>query len=301
MSAPTLKRRTLLAAAGGLALTKGSARAAGGRQALDLEDPEDALLAAMKCSGTLEDGVETIRWREGMVFALFEDGRRMEPLYGVVGVFPGRSWRQEVGSYRVASNNVIFYTDLATNRVIDEYDNPYTGERCEVHNHASVLNQTMRPSLGRTTTATSQVDSHWAVRMDTATQHVEATIRKPNPMDPKDWPRESSGQWYHKKMSNQMVASLTDLENPDLPSVQAVTASQRFGPWYPWMLMGGMAGRNFSHMTVYKARMLADVPRNILDYAETNKPEFLSAPREWTGEYTDPETLYTLEREPASG
>ena len=53
-------------------------------------------------------------------------------------------------------------------------------------------------------------------------------------------------------------------------------------------------------MTVYKARVLSDVPRNILDYAEKNKPDFLTAPGEWTGQYTDPETLYTLEREPAA-
>ena len=96
-----------------------------------------------------------------------------------------------------------------------------------------------------------------------------------------------------------MLASIADLEDPDLPSVSAITASQRFGPWYPWMLMGGKAGRNFSHMTVYKAQSLSDVPRNILDYAEKNKPEFLVAPSEWTGEYTDPETLYTMERKPA--
>ncbi len=158
----------------------------------------------------------------------------------------------------------------------------------------------MRASLGRVTSETTQVDTQWIVRMDTASQRTEADIRKPNPIDPDNWPRESSGKWYHKKMSNQMVASLAALENPDLPSVPAVTASQRFGPWYPWMLMGGMAGRNFSHMTVYKARTLSDVPRNILDYAEKNKPEFLSAPAKWTGTYTDPETLYTLEREPAA-
>jgi len=223
----------------------------------------------------------------------------MEPLYGVVGVFPARSWRQVDGTYRVASNNIIFYTDLAMGRVIDDYQNPYTNELCRVHNHASVLNQTMRPALGRTQTKTSVVDTAWLVRMDNVTQRTEASIKKPNPIDPDNWPRESSGKWFHKQMSNQMTASLMDLENPDLASVPCITASQRFGPWYPWMLMGEMAGRNFSYMTVYRARTLADVPRNILDYAEKNKPEFLSAPRKWTGEYTDPETLYTLEREPA--
>ena len=95
-----------------------------------------------------------------------------------------------------------------------------------------------------------------------------------------------------------MLAQLADIENPDLASVPAVISSQRFGPWYPWMLMGGQPGRNFSHMTVFKTSTLSDVPRNILDYAEKKQPEFLTAPHTWTGEYTDPETLYTLERTP---
>ena len=96
-----------------------------------------------------------------------------------------------------------------------------------------------------------------------------------------------------------MIARLSELENPDMPSVNAVSISERFGPWYPWMLMADKPGRNFSHMTIQKSMSLRDVPRNILDYAAKKHPEALEAPREWTGTYVDPETLYTMERQPA--
>lgn len=238
---------------------------------------------------------------DGTVFAVFEDGKRMEPLYGVVGVFPSRAWRQDDGSYKVATCNNIMYTDLATGAVLESYDNPYTGETVEVLGHSSHLQTIARPATGgRSESATIKLDSRWVLAMDNAIQISEFQMRKPNPIDPKVYKRESSGEWFHKKQSGQMIARLSELEDPSLPSVNTVSISERFGPWYPWMLMGGHEGRNFSHMVIQKTFDISDVPRPILDYVEKHDPEYLDAPTEWTGLYVDPETLFTQQREPAA-
>lgn len=300
-------RRNVMKTLGGAALATcvassgvraGAANVSRNRR-MDLSNPADALIATMKCNGTLEDGVEVIRWMEGIVYSLFDDGEKMDALHGVVGVFPSRSWRQTDGTYKVVSNDVIFYTDLKSGKVIEQFKNPYTDQLCEVHNHASVLNTIVGPSAPRESEMLS-LQREWVVRMGIAAENTESRIKKLNPIDPIKWPLESSGKWYLKKSSNQMFAKLADLENTDMPSVPTLISSQRFGPWYPWMLMGSKPGRNFSHMTVYKAQKMSDVPRNILEYAEKNKPQFLTAPKTWTGEYVDPETLYTRERKPAS-
>lgn len=303
-----IDRRDAIALTAGLGIggiiAPAPAYAAGGKGypgALDLTNPTDALIAGRKCSGTLEDGVQTFSWMDGTVFAVFEDGKRMEALYGVVGVFPSRAWRQEDGSFKVATCNNIMYTDLATGAVLESYDNPYTGETVEPIGHSSHLQTIVRPSKGgRSESAYIKLDTRWVVAMDNAIQISEFQMRKPNPIDPKKYKRESSGEWFYKKQSGQMIARLSELEDPNIPSVNAVSVSERFGPWYPWMLMGGHEGRNFSHMVIQKTFDISDVPRPILEHVEKHAPEYLDAPTDWTGLYVDPETLYTQQREPAA-
>ena len=76
----TIARRGVLHAGTGLAAAVallGEAQAAPGkRRPINLNDPNEALIASRKCAHTLEDNVETFSWMDGTVFALFDDGKR---------------------------------------------------------------------------------------------------------------------------------------------------------------------------------------------------------------------------------
>lgn len=292
-------------AAGGVSTASLAAGSATGSTAafvrgLNFADPADVLTARVKTIGSLESGAETFHYMIGTVFAVFDDGAKLEPLFGVSGAFAIRTEKESNTVWRQMVHQVITYFDLATGEVMESWRNPFSDETVRVVNFATRLDSRL---IARDETLietkTSRVRQWWTIQGGNAVQHSELQSRKPNPITPEKFPRESSGAIYVKNQNAQRYANYGALSDPARASVAYVEESQRFGPWYPWMLMGAAPGRLFNQLHQGKVETQAQIPGPAVAYAAKNFPAYLSAPKEWTGEFSDPETWWAKTQTPA--
>lgn len=266
---------------------------------LDFSNPADVLTARVKTIGSLESGAETFHYMIGTVFSVFEDGARLDPLFGVSGAFAIRTVKESETVWQQMVHQIITYFDLASGVVMEHWRNPFSDETVKVVNFATRLDSKLvARDETLIETKSSRVRQWWAVEGENAVQFSELQSRKTNPITPEKFPRESSGAIYVKNQNAQRYANYAALSDPALPSVPYVEESQRFGPWYPWMLMGQAQGRLFNQLHQGKAEKQSDIPGPAVAYAEKHFAAFLEAPREWTGEFADPETWWAKTQAP---
>ena len=83
------------------------------------------------------------------------------------------------------------------------------------------------------------------------------------------------------------------------PSPQVFATWHTNNEWRPWMLMGQRPGVIYNDLIARKVASVRDAPRMLLDHYEKTVPEFLSAPREWTGGYQTDWDHFMPARQPA--
>jgi hypothetical protein len=292
---------------GAAGLVAGAVQAATGGP--DLTDPAVHLDLFRRFSASSVDGAEAIIHYTGVTFGMVED-TKVVPLYGMVGITPARSFREADGTVRLLINEVAMHTDLATGEVIDSWRNPFTDETVEVwHLRNGPLNLPINPRTRVETGGWKLLlkpgdapregfyvpvvieDDHLLMVMD-----GQATRK--NPLQPTEWPRESSGPELVYSEHNTWRARLADVRNPKIGSLPFFANWHSIKPWRTWMLMGQRPGRIYNHLRARKIASLAEVPRPVLRYAEKHFPDFLAAPRTWTGSYEDDWTHFRRQRKP---
>jgi len=219
-----LDRRHLLKLAGaaGLPLPSQAAPAAARRQ-LDFRKPEDNVYAWLKIYGDIAGNVEVYNWFGGDIYA-FVGNRRPLPILGFEGFAVNRLVPQENGDYRVFINEVAFYKDLATDEIVDTWDNPFNGETVDVWQlHAGPLTNVVTTVRERELPDGGIEETPfilpWFVMGDDAFMSIEFNDVRENPMKPDRWPRESAGEQIRVSESMQFMAKLADLENPEITQV----------------------------------------------------------------------------------
>jgi hypothetical protein len=303
-------RRELLGLGLSLAAAGYAPRATAGPRALDLTSPVEHVNLFRRLSASSEDGAEVLMQYSGVTFGMVDD-TRVVPLYGMEGVSPVRSYRQPDGSVRYLAREVAQFTDLATGDVLERWRNPFTDEIVEVWPlRNGPLNYALSP--------TTPVDSGgWNILTrppgpapsqgffvpvfiegDNLVMALDAQATRKNPLQPSEWPRESTGEMLIYSEHNTWTAKLADIVNPDIPAPEIFAAWHSIKPWRPWMLMGQKPGRIYNHLRARKIARLDDLPRKILDYNEKHFPEFLSAPKDWTGVYEDDWSHFKRQRKP---
>lgn len=290
---PRISRRAVVgvAVAAGASAACPTARASARRRKLDFSNAADLLYAEMKMTSDLRDHHEVIIWMRGISYAIFDDGKTIEPMFGVGSIAFTRSFRVDDVTYRSMTNFVICYTDLDGRTVLEQWYNPWLKRNVKVVNYASTLHTVVKPSPSINHDAKLRVE--WMVNGNDVTRWIDGVIVKPNPITPDKWPKASVGATYYKNQSSQTLARLDELEESATTSVDAVSFGQRHGPWYPWQEMGTAPGRTYRRDMTKKVARLLDVPGPIPRYATEHFPQYMSAPREWTGAYVDPETLWS--------
>ncbi len=300
---PDIGRRSILTqslmGAASMAVLAPAVAATSRRLKLDFTNPKDLIVAQMKMDGDLTENKEVVSYMKGIVYAIFDDGKKLEPMFYAGSLAFSRSFKVDDTTYKNMSNFTICYMDLATGEVLEEWYNPWLEKKLKVVNYASTLHTIIKPLQPINDHTKLRVE--WQVEGNDVIRWSDGQIKKKNPITPDKWPKASVGEYYTKNQSGQCVARLDELENPDLSSVQTVTLGQRHGPWYPWQQMGQAAGRTYRRDVSRKAASVSDVPGAIPKYAAKHFPNFMSAPKEWTGVYMDPETLWAETMPPEVG
>ncbi len=292
-----LSRRGLLTGGATLAAASSLPSLAVGADAIDYDwtDPNDNLNAYIKLTNSLKDRDWVHGWYSGLVFGMLPN-KTPDALMGLEGFGLGYTVRQDNGSYVSYWKEVGFYKDVKTNEVIESWKNPYTGETNKVmHIH----NRMVKGFLGPRFFASAPVGDpegrmdfkfpnyrasddpsnpfvlNWQTLGDQTSVWMDFRGEVPNLLDPKIWVKESTGARLPICEMFEFVGDADELRDPDLDRVNHSGSWIRLAPWLPWQMMGPAEGRLFYRCTTKSLNNLAELPPNILAYAEKNFPEYL--------------------------
>ncbi|HJP05804.1 MAG: hypothetical protein CL799_07550 [Chromatiales bacterium] len=239
---------------------------------------QETLLAWMKLAGALDDRL-VIWWMEGVRYGVVDSFSRT--LYGMkIGLFQ-RYFPQPGGYWKLAMFELTYYTDLTTGRLLERYDNPYTGKTNTVRHvrlgpeirHQTIDGQLADPDdqamqeylHDYSTTLGPAIISGDSLWIPTS---VRARIVFPGPKAPEI------------KISHYTTAmgSLEDARNPELVSAPCSLAFQNVLKWEPWMQMGDHRGHLMSKAAGRKLERIEDMPSDYLEMAYKVHPRLIEDP-----------------------
>ena len=283
-----VRRRQLLGMLGGsavLAAGWGAPSPAGATSAdgaaLDLEDLGSRVRAFVKTSGRRDPG--RVIWSTRAEVYAFLPPDRLEPVLRVKGC--EQQWMKPLSDTEFLSFDslVSYYCDFDSDRVMREFDNPFTGAR------NAVIPNISRMTEGREISPRGVVyrvmrraypDFYGGAEFDVVVRQVGANVSF---QGENRWPPEFIRPPAGSKLT--MFARAGDLADPDLSSVPANFAGHVLMPFFPWMDMADHPGHLLWHVQGYKITSLGDLDEDYLAAAQADlgerferSPEFDSEP-----------------------
>ena len=220
------------------------------------------------------------------------DNERVKPLFGFE-VFSGlRVIKQPNGDYQRMCRELIFYTDLATGEVMEEWTNVYTGEKVRVVDVANdpfnymISDHFPDPpnygGLNKDKPPRRPLLRDWKLlNDDTVTLTSDIHLYYKNALDPAVWPRESAGPMNRVSELFRYVFNRDDVENPAKTHLPHTGIWNRITPWLPWMLMGQAPGHVVYAGTFTSVPSVDSVPAPVAKRVKEKYPLYLTAPEVW--------------------
>jgi len=278
---------------------------------VDFRSPKWNMDAWSRIQGDVNPENEKFSSVRGVILGV-KPGEAVKELCGFDVFLASRLVPQEDGTIRRLNKEVIFYTDLRSGEIIEEWTNPWTGEKVDVVQVANdPFNYTISQNLILAPEDFKSADPEkskprkiplifpwYDFGGDRLSMSTDMHLYYPNSLDPEKFVRESSGKMVQVTEMMRYNVSRADLENPELTSVPYSGTWARITPWLPWMLMGQEPGH-----VVYNGAMFGGPDHSIISpqalaYAKEHYPEFLSAPTEDYGPSHSSLEIYARTQEP---
>lgn len=238
-------------------------------------DPAAALDALVRTRADTS-GADVPVWWRGDVYAV-GPGLDHTHLFGFEGANVGRLVATDDG-YDFLAREVAYYLDPRSREVLDEWDNPFTGERVAV---AHVTND---PVNQRWATQT-----RWGpFRLPTTDLgervcfNLDIPLAYPSPLSVAEFPESSADDTYRALELFQFFAAKADLADASLTSVPCELSWSRVSPWLPWMRMGQRPGGLVFHTRGAKLGSWDEVPAEFAAQVARRHPEYATAPGAWS-------------------
>ena len=106
--------------------SSGQARTAA---SINWDDPSERLHTMIRIMGRTDEGV-AIRWIKGVLSGIVD--QETTQLLGVSQQIFTRHQRKDDGSFDAVYLELVYFTDLETGKVLDKWNNPYTGRKVTV-------------------------------------------------------------------------------------------------------------------------------------------------------------------------
>ncbi|MEH6552290.1 MAG: DUF1838 family protein [Pseudomonadales bacterium] len=246
---------------------------------------------------------------EGVVSAVL-DNQKVRELMRFEIFSTKRIVPQPDGSYQRLLRELVFYRDLETNEIMDEWNNPLTGERVRVVDVANdpfnyVISEFRAPppdygGLNKEKPAKIPLLLNWRhLSDDIISLEADIHLHYPSALQPEEWPRESPGSMSRVSELFRFFCRREDLENPDLKHVPSHGCWSRITPWFPWMLMDQAPGHITYMGTMSSRQSLDQYPKDTLERVKARYPEYLEAPTTWEEPSLSSLERYALEQKPA--
>lgn len=270
-----IHRRRLLQGMGGAALAFNTplSMAAPG---LDLSDPRDRLTALAKMRGS-SNGILTIGWVMGARYAVVDS--KAIPMLGILAGTFSQYRRLDADTFEASALELAYFTDLATGKLLETWENPVTGETVEVPKTrmgpSRILMRADRLEVPRPAgEATGMKINHrfkdpiqfqgrvWI----TEEIRVESEARKPG------------GRGFRYNEMTTYESRLADLENPDVTAAPVNVQFQSLVTFRPWMGFGDTPGHTTARGFGGRETRVEDLPPYYLELTERFHPEVLQDP-----------------------
>ncbi|MEZ5563830.1 MAG: DUF1838 family protein [Gammaproteobacteria bacterium] len=219
------------------------------------------------------------------------DGEAVRPLFGFELFSTHRVLRQADGSYQRLCRELVFYRDLASGQLLDQWRNPYTGEQLRVVDIANdpfnyVISEYFPdpPSYGglnKDKPPKRPLRLNWGLVNDTVTLDSDIHLYYRNALDPARWPRESAGPMNRVSELFRYFIRREDAENPALTHMPHNGVWSRVTPWLPWMLMGQAPGHALYMGRFTSIASAEQAPPAVLARVRERYPLYLTAPDAW--------------------
>ncbi|MBL8198329.1 MAG: DUF1838 family protein [Rhodoferax sp.] len=237
------------------------------------------------------------------------DGEAVKPLFGFELFSTHRVLRQADGSYQRLCRELVFYRDLATGQLLDQWRNPYTGEQLRVVDIANdpfnyVISEYFPdpPSYGglnKDKPPKRPLRLNWGLVNDTVTLDSDIHLYYRNALDPARWPRESAGPMNRVSELFRYFIRREDAENPELTHMPHNGVWSRVTPWLPWMLMGQAPGHALYMGRFTSIASAEQAPPAVLARVRERYPLYLTAPDRWVEPSYSSLENYARTQEPA--
>ena len=245
---------------------------------IDIGTPEGAITAFRKVQCSTEDSRPTVYYWVGETYSrvpgepdrlLFRfEGMNTRQCVTVIDPIRGRGFRQ-------VSREILFYQDPTTGKVIDEWQNPWSGEVVQVLHIANDPVNFRAPILplkadGKPFETDLQVmGDHWW-----STTTVPLFYRNPLGGDFQD----HVGGTYHAVEMFNFFGRMSDLADPKTHSADVNVAWARISDWLPWMKMRGRAGNLYFNGAGRKLDSYVELPAGMRAAIEARGPIFKEPP-----------------------
>jgi len=252
---------------------------------------------------------EKVGWYAGKVIGV-RDGEPLRELFGFEGFSVARMLPQnEDGSWRKLLREVGFYRDLRTGRLLDEWENVYTGETVKIVPIANdpfnftISEYVPQPpdygGLNPAETPKIPLILPWTERAGKVLLSTDIHLYYPSALQPDKWPRESPGPMTRVSELFRYVFDPEKLADESRTAIPYIGTWGRVTPWLPWMLMDGAPGHILYFCDMGTADSLDEIPEDIVARAESMDPKWLSAPTEDYGPSLSSLENYMLTETPA--
>ncbi len=324
MKSLNLSRRQMMLSTGGLGMAAGAslaigtapAQAAGSRvtpEALtagdfDLTTAKDNKLTYARMLGNLDTSKTKYGWYSGLVMSV-QDNKKLENLFMMEGFSCARLVPQEDGTFQKLLREVGYYKDLKTGEIMEEWDNPFNGERVRVvpiandpFNHYIRETYPEPPSYGGLNQEKREPIPFilpWIPRGDVMNMDNHIHLLYPSAMQPDEWPRESPGPMTRVTEHFMYQIDMAELQNAENTSVKTRGTWSRTTPWLPWMLMDQAPGHILYQCFMGSTDNIEDISEDILEYTQKNYPIYMEAPDTWVDPSYSSLENYIRQQEPA--
>jgi Protein of unknown function (DUF1838) len=244
---------------------------------LDPAKPDDALEIMKRTQCAAKDGDTAVYYWSGKIYSRIDgepdrhlfngEGMNIRRCVAVNDPKRGKGWRQ-------VSREVMFMIDPKTGKIVNKWDNPWTGETVDV---MQINNDPVngRPNFatgldGKPYTLTLKPMGRWTM------MPLEVPLFYHNVLagDYQDY----VGGKYHAMEIFDFAFDTTEMLDTKSPTAYPTIAWVRISDWMPWMKMRGRHGQIIFNAMGTKLKSFADLPAVIKDEIAAHYPLYSDAP-----------------------
>lgn len=256
-------------------LVAGAASAA----SFDPDIPEDAVALMQKTTCSLEEGKTVVYWWKGSMYSRVE-GERDRELFKLQGMnirqCASLSDPERGPGFRSVSREVMLHLDPKTGEVVDEWENPWTGETLKVMHVANDPVNMRRPVYaygedGKPAKFEITVVGKRAIRGG----NVPLFYQNPLGGEYQDW---VGGTYHAMEMLNSYYLA-DELFDRNVKTITDHSLSwSRISKWLPWMKMGDRHGVVFTSTVGARAAGIEELPEPLRSEIKNNYAKYLAPP-----------------------